>query len=195
MMMTKRQTKMETMMTNALSRPANSALWIALMTAASTVTTLIFACATPFPSLAAIAAVYLGRRDGVLLMLAAWGVSQAVGFGLMGYPHDAGTIMTALALGIAAVASFAGASMVARGPAPQGRLLMLPAAFIAGFIVFKATILLCSPVIGHTDVALSMPIMLRQFIRYAGILVVLVALYHALTAVGVPAPRRRAAAF
>lgn len=180
-------------MTNALSRPANSVLWIALMTAASTVTTMIFACATPFPSLAAIAALYLARRDGVVLMLAAWGVSQAIGFGLMGYPHDAGTIMTALALGIAAIASFFAADGVARGAAPQGRLLMLPAAFIAGFIMFKATILLCSPVIGHADVALSMPIMLRQFVRYAAILALLVALYHALTAIGVPAPRRRAA--
>ncbi len=178
-------------MTNALSRPANSALWILLMTAASTVTTLIFACATPFPSLAAIAAVYLGRREGVLLMLASWGVSQAIGFGVMGYPHDAGTIMTAIALGIAAVASFVAARMVAGAATAQGRLLMLPAAFIAGFIVFKATILLCSPVIGHADVALSMPIMLRQFVRYSAILVVLTALYLGLTAIGVPAPRRR----
>lgn len=182
------------MMDALLSRPGNSLLWIALMTVASTVTTLIFACATPFPSLAAIAAVYLGRRDGVLLMIAAWTVSQAIGFGFMGYPHDTGTYLTALAIGIAAVACAVAASMVAGGATPQGRLMMLPAAFIAAFVVFKATIFLCSPVIGHADVALSMPIMLRQLVRYAGILAILTALYHALTAIGVPAPRRRAAA-
>lgn len=181
-------------MTKALSRPANSALWIALLTAASTVTTLIFACATPFPSLAAIAAVYLSRRDGLLLMLAAWGVSQGIGFGLLGYPHDAGTILTALALGLAAIASLFAARMAIGGRAIGGAAAMaLPIAFIAGFIVFKATILFCSPVIGHADVALSMPIMLRQFVRYAAILAVLTALYHGLTAIGVPAPRRRAA--
>lgn len=185
---------------SAFARPdgsmsANSLLWIALLTAASTVTTIIFACATPFPSLAAIAAVYLGRRDGIALIVAAWAISQAIGFGLMGYPHDAGTYLTALALGMAAVASVLAARMVTGGKVARTPLLMLPAAFIAAFVVFKATIFLCSPVIGHADVALSMPIMIRQFVRYAGILAILTLLYHVLTAVGVPAPRRRRAAF
>ena len=186
---------METMMTSLFARPGTSMLWIVLMTVASTVTTLIFACATPFPSLAAIAAVYLGRRDGVVLMIAAWGVSQAIGFGVMGYPHDVGTYLTAVALGIAAIASALAASMVVGSGVPRARPMMLPAAFIAAFVVFKATIFLCSPVIGHADVALSMPIMIRQFVRYAGILVVLALVYHGLTAVGVPAPRRRRAVF
>lgn len=184
-------------MTSDLFRPdagmtTGSVLWIALLTAASTMTTLIFACATPFPSLAAIAAVYLSRRDGFLLIIASWIISQAIGFGVKGYPHDMPTYLTAGAIGIAAIASFVAARMTA-GSQPRSALLALPAAFIAAFVVFKATIFLCSPVIGHADVALSMSIMLRQLVRYAAILAILTALYHALTAVGLPAPRRRAA--
>ena len=44
-----------------------SALWVTLLTAASSVTTLALGCATPFPSLAALAAVHMRRRDGLAL--------------------------------------------------------------------------------------------------------------------------------
>ena len=64
----------------AISKRGASALWVALLTAASTATTLALACATPFPSLAALAAVHMRQRDGVALMLLAWLASQGVGF-------------------------------------------------------------------------------------------------------------------
>jgi len=40
----------------ALRTDGASALWVSLLTAASMSTTLVLACATPFPSLAALAA-------------------------------------------------------------------------------------------------------------------------------------------
>ena len=49
----------------ALSDRGASALWVSLLTAASTTATLALACATPFPALAALAAVHMRRRDGV----------------------------------------------------------------------------------------------------------------------------------
>ena len=89
----------------ALSQRGASALWVALLTAASTATTLALACATPFPSLAALAAVHMRRRDGIALMLLAWAASQFVGFFLLGYPRDGSTLAWGAGLGTAAVGS------------------------------------------------------------------------------------------
>lgn len=175
-------------MTNAIQTRQADLLWILLFTIASTITTLVFACATPFPALAALAAVHLDRRDGVLLMLAAWAVSQAIGFCAMGYPWDAATALTGVAIGTAAVAGTLVASMVDTLLPTRSTLARLAVAYVAAFATFKLGILLWSPVIGHADVALSLPILERQFVRYAAILVAFYALYRGLTAVGVPAP-------
>jgi succinate-acetate transporter protein len=69
------------MMTTTASKSTASTLWILLLTAASTVTTLVLACATPFPSLAA---VHVNGGDGIVLMLLAWVASQAKVFGECG---------------------------------------------------------------------------------------------------------------
>jgi hypothetical protein len=176
-----------TMTTTIQTRQADL-LWILLFTIASTLTTLIFACATPFPALAALAAVHLDRRDGVFLMLAAWAVSQAIGFCTMGYPWDAATALTGVAIGSAAVAGAIVASVADRLAGARAPIARLAIAYVAAFATFKLGILLWAPAIGHTDAALSLPILQRQFVRYAAILAGLYALYRVLTAVGVPAP-------
>lgn len=163
-----------------------STLWIVLLTVASTVTTLALACATPFPALAALAAVHLRRSDGVLLMIAAWVASQAVGFCVMGYPHDAATLAWGGAIGVAAIAAVFAAGAVAKGN-PAVRLML---AYGAAFVAFKVAILLASMMLGGVGTALSVDIMMRQFARNGAILIGLSALYHALTAVGIPAPRQ-----
>lgn len=176
------------MMTNATRTHQADLLWILLFTIASTLTTLIFACATPFPALAALAAVHLDRRDGVLLMLAAWAVSQAIGFCALGYPWDAATALTGVAIGTAAVAGTIIASVVDTYVPARSTLARLAISYVAAFATFKLGILLWAPVIGHADVALSLPILERQFVRYAVILAAFYALYRLLTAMGVPAP-------
>ncbi len=160
--------------------------WILLLTIASTATTLVFACATPFPALAALAAVHMRRSDGVALMIAAWVASQAVGFCALGYPHDASTIAWGVAIGVAAIASVLAADAAARG-SPAVRLVL---AYVAAFVAFKLVILVESLALGGIGTALSVEIMARQFVRNGAILIGLLALYHALTAAGVPEPRR-----
>ena len=163
-----------------------STTWILLLTIASTATTLALACATPFPALAALAAVHMRRSDGVLLMIAAWVASQAVGFCVLGYPHDAKTFEWGAAIGIGAIAGVLAAGAVRKG-SPAVRLVL---AYVAAFAAFKVAILLASLALGGVGTALSVDIMMRQFVRNGAILIGLLALYHALTAVGVPAPRR-----
>lgn len=165
-----------------------SLLWILLLTVASTLTTLVFACATPFPALAALAAIHMNRRDGVLLMVAAWIVGQTVGFCFMGYPWDGATALTGLAVGTAAVAGVVAARLADATLRDKGMLLRIAVAYVAAFAVFKVAIMLWAPIMGHADAALSVSVMARQFVRYAAILAGLYAFYRGLIAIGVPQP-------
>lgn len=169
-------------------------VWIVLLTVASMGCTLLFHCMMPFAALAALAAVHLRRGDGVALMLAAWGVNQATGFALLGYPHDATTILWGFGIGAAAVAGVvAGSAVAAR---VRGYPLQLASAFLSGFVAYKAVLALCSLGLGGTDIALSPAITATQLGREAVIAVLLLALYRALLLLGVPAaptPRRAAA--
>lgn len=165
-------------------------LWIGLLTVASLLTTLVFACATPFPSLAALAAVHMKRRDGAALVIAAWVVSQTVGFCFMGYPWDGATLLSGVAVGTAALAALFAAGFANGRSEVANRLVRLAAAFFFGFVAFKLTIALWSPLLAHPGPALSMPVIARQFVRYAAVLVGLEALFRLSLAAGVPAPMR-----
>lgn len=182
-------------MTDAISSrrlPEVSTLWIMLFTMASTATTLVFACATPFPALAALAAAYMRRRDGVLLALAAWVVSQSVGFCVLGYPMDASTLLWGAAIGAAAIAgAFAAHAAAERAQSLPARLI---AGYLAAFVSFKLVILAISIARGDIGSAFSLDVLLRQLVRNGAILIGLLALYHLLIATGVPSPRRRASA-
>lgn len=167
-----------------------SRMWVGLLTAASAATTLLLACATPFAALAAIAATRMSARAGAALMVLTWGVSQAVGFCLLDYPRDPTTLTWGLAILTAALAAIATARWGDRAVAANGAFVRLATAFGTGFIAYKATLLAWSFVLGGTHIAASPYWTARQFGREALILTGLVALYHALVAVGVPAARR-----
>lgn len=177
-----------------LSDRRTSALWVSLLTAASSVTTLALGCATPFPSLAALAAVHMRRRDGLALMVMAWTVSQFVGFFLLGYPRDGSTLAWGAGLGTAAVGS-ALASYAALGALRYRSVAaQLGLAYAAGFTAFKGIILGWALVLGGLHTAMAPDLLAEQFIRNAAILIGLYALYRALVAAGVPAPPRAATA-
>lgn len=177
----------------ALSQRGASALWVSLLTAASTVTTLALGCATPFPSLAALAAVHMRRRDGILLMLLAWAASQFVGFFLLGYPRDGSTLAWGVGLGTAAVGS-ALASYAALQALPYRSVAArLGLAYAAGSTAFKAIILVWALFLGGLHTAMAPELLAEQFVRNGAILIGLYALYRALVAIGVPAPPKAAA--
>jgi hypothetical protein len=187
-----------TPMTTDLSKPRfsprdASMLWIALLTAASTITTLALACATPFPALAALAAVHMKRRDGIMLMMISWGASQLVGFGVHHYPHDPKTIAWAIALATAAVVSIVAADALVRRIGTASTFVKLALAFVVASVTFKLTVLLWSFGLGGIETALSPTIFARQFVRNGEILIGLFALYYVLLALGVPAARRERA--
>jgi hypothetical protein len=117
-----------------LSRNDNGqrALWAAILGTATVAGSYVFACATPFAALAALAAIYLPRRDGLLLILAAFVANQAMGYCVLGYPATADSFAWG---GAIAVAAFAG---LFAGWAAQ-RVLVQPmlaagATFLAAFV-------------------------------------------------------------
>ena len=177
----------------AMTKRGASALWVALLTAASTATTLALACATPFPALAALAAVHMRRRDGVALMLLAWLASQGVGFFLLGYPRDGSTLAWGFALGTAAVGSaLAGyAAVQALDYRPVAARLSL--AYAAGFTAYKGIIVGWALVLGGLHTATAPDLLAEQFVRNGVILIGLYGLYRLLVAAGVPVPPQPAA--
>lgn len=178
----------------ALSDRGASALWVSLLTAASTATTLALACATPFPSLAALAAVHMRRRDGLALMLLAWAASQFVGFFLLGYPRDGSTLAWGVGLGTAAVGSALAGYAALRALDYRSVAAQLSLAYAAGFTAFKGIILLWALVLGGLHTAMAPDLLVEQFLRNGAILIGLYALYRLLVFVGVPAPPKPAAA-
>ena len=169
-----------------------STLWIVLLTAASTITTLALACATPFPALAALAATQMRRRDGVALMIVAWLASQSVGFCLLGYPRDAATLLWAVALATAAVTSVLVAGAVTARAGARNELARIGLAYVVAVVAFKLVILAWSFALGGVATALSPAINARQIVRNGTILIGLLLLYRGLVSVGLPAaPRDR----
>lgn len=174
----------------AISAHGASALWISLLTAASTATTLVLACATPFPSLAALAAVHMRPRDGVALMLLAWLASQVVGFGLHDYPRDLNTLGWAIGLATAAVASAGGAYAALRWIGPAAVPVRLVAAYGAAFVAFKVVVLGWALFLGGVGSVIDPDILAHQLLRNGAILLGLYAFYHLLVAAGLPDLRR-----
>lgn len=172
----------------ALSDRGASALWVALLTAASTLTTLALGCATPFPSLAALAAVHMRRRDGLALMLLAWAASQFAGFLLLGYPRDGSTLAWGAALCTAAIGSALASYAALRALPYRSVAARLSLAYAAGFTAFKAIILAWALVLGGLHSVMAPELLAEQFVRNGAILIGLYGLYRLLVAAGVPAP-------
>lgn len=173
---------------SAISERGASALWVALLTAASTATTLALACATPFPALAALAAVHLRRPGGVALMLLAWLASQCVGFFLLGYPRDGSTLAWGFALGTAAVGSALAGYAAVQALHYRSVAARLSLAYAAGFTAYKGIIVVWALVLGGLHTATAPGLLAEQFVRNGAILIGLYALYRILVAAGVPAP-------
>lgn len=178
-------------MTTTATQTGASALWILLLTAASTATTLVLSCATPFPALAALAAVHMRQRDGLILMALAWAASQLTGFFILHYEIKSTTYGWALGLFVAAIVSGLGAYAALRRMEGRPPALRMAAAYVAAFVAFKLVIIAFSAFwLGGLATALNAEIVGWQFVRNAAILIGLLAAYHALVAVGVPAARR-----
>lgn len=82
---------------------AQRALWAAILATATIGGSYVFACAMPFAALAALAAIYLPRRDGAILIVAAWAANQLIGYCVLDYPRNFDSFAWGGVMGIAAL--------------------------------------------------------------------------------------------
>ncbi len=87
-----------------------AAAWPLSLAASTVVGSLLLACVFPFASFAALAALTMTPRRGLVLVAGAWAANQATGFLLMSFPWDA----QAVGHGIAILAAMLAATAVAR---------------------------------------------------------------------------------
>ena len=76
---------------------------LVLLTVSCGLTSFAFACATPFAAFAAFAGATLPLSAALPVVVAAWIINQAIGFGLLGYPVELNTVLWGFAIGMAAL--------------------------------------------------------------------------------------------
>lgn len=84
-------------------------LWLAILATATIGGSIIFACAMPFAALAALAAIFLPKRDGLILILGTFAANQCIGYGVLDYPRTWDSFAWGAVIGVSALlALFAG---------------------------------------------------------------------------------------
>ena len=114
-----------------------SRVWLAIMVAAVTGFSLVFACAPPFAAFGAIAAMTLSRRDAVGVTIALWLANQLIGFGLLGYPWTANSVGWGVAMGVVAVVSTLVAQRIVARLGDASALVQGVLALIGSFAIYE----------------------------------------------------------
>jgi len=119
---------------------ARRTAWIAVLTAAAILFSFAFACATPFPALAALAALHLRKSDALALTGIAWVANQAIGYGLLGYPQTLDSFAWGGVIGVSAFAATAAAFGAESFTRRAGRLVAATVSFAAAFTVYESAL-------------------------------------------------------
>jgi hypothetical protein len=163
-------------------------IWLAILVAASAGFSYVFACATPFPALAALAALTLSRRDALALVGAVWLADQLVGYVVLDYPRT----LNSAAWGVALLGAAALACLAARATEDRvrgGRFAYALAALLVAFVVYEVAILAVAVLaLGGTE-AFAPSIVVRVLAINAGALVALYVVDRVGAALGVRGSR------
>ena len=132
--------------------------WIALLGGSSIGFSLLFACATPFVALVTLAALNMDRRDAFIVTGAVWLANQAVGYGILGYPHTFDSYAWGVAIGVAVGLALLAASSVGGQFERRGRFVATGASFVAAFAAYELTLYVSAFWLPSGDTAFSWPI-------------------------------------
>jgi hypothetical protein len=127
--------------------------WGGALTALTVASTLAVACGTPFAALAALAALYLPRRDAFVLITVNWLANQAIGFGLLHYPLNWDCYRGGIDLCIAALLSTMAALLAQSTLRNAAATVRAIGSFCAAFIAYEAVLFLVSPASSGADFA------------------------------------------
>jgi hypothetical protein len=119
-----------------------------LLTAACGLASFAFACATPFAAFAALAGAMLPLSSALLVVVAAWIVNQAIGFGVLGYQIELNTFLWGFAIGAAALIATAVSALVLRRLPTIGRPVELALTLLAAYVAYEVVLFALTPVLG-----------------------------------------------
>ena len=119
-----------------------------LLTAACALASFAFACATPFAAFAVMAAATLPLPAALVVVGGTWIVNQAIGFGALHYPLDAGTMLWGATIGAAAFAATFAAGTTLRGLRGSGLPIALGAALLAAYAAYELLLFAATPFLG-----------------------------------------------
>ena len=149
--------------------------WIALITATTVLGTFVFACATPFPALGALAALHLNRRDAFVLVGVNWLANQIIGYGFLHYPTGWDSFAWGAAIGASALVATSAAMGIDRLARSWPFAAKAVAAFAVSFVVYEIAIYAPIIVLPSETSAYSWPVVLYILevngIAFAGLLV------------------------
>lgn len=175
----------------ATSDTAGTGLWIALIAGLTVIGSYALACVAPLAAVAALAALTLRRTEGLILVVAAWVINQAVGFVLLSYPHTPDTYAWGAAIGIAAVLGYFAASAAA---GRTGSVLLTAAvAFAVAFTVYQLALFAYGLAIGYGGDSFSTAIVGEVLAINAAAYVGFLAIHRAAVALSLVKPARHAA--
>lgn len=136
-------------------------IWTGLIAGLSIIGSLVFACATPFAAIGALAATKMDREQGLLLVIAAWLSNQIVGYGILGYPQTAESFAWGAAIGIAAILALMGARTATAFAGT--RSLGLASAILAAFAAYELALYLTGTMLFASEDAFSFATVARIF--------------------------------
>lgn len=163
-------------------------LWIGLLTAVSVVLSGVYACATPFAALGALAAIDGNRRDGLLLIVIVWLANQIVGFGFLGYPQEPQAYAWGIAILAAAIVGFLAARTLVATLAPMNALATVGSAFLIAFIGYQLGLYAATFVLPSSPGAFSYAVVSYVATINAIAFVALLALHWLASVVGLVRP-------
>jgi hypothetical protein len=139
---------------------ARRAGWIALLTIAAIAGSFVFACATPFPALAVLAALHMNRREAFILTGVVWIANQVVGYGFLHYPQTWDSFAWGIAIGVAAMIATAIAAGTERGVRRHGRVAAMLASFAAAFVGYEFALYAATWALPADPSAFGLPVVL-----------------------------------
>ena len=121
---------------------------LVLLTIACALASFAFACATPFAAFAVVAAAILPLQAALVVMLAAWIVNQAIGFGALHYPFDTNTVFWGFAIGLAALIATAASKLILRSLPRSSSPVALTLALIGAYASYEVVLFAFTPALG-----------------------------------------------
>ncbi len=148
-------------------------IWTGLIAGMSIIGSLVFACATPFAAISALAASKMNYERGLILVIAAWLSNQIVGYGILGYPQTAESFAWGAAIGVAAILAFT-AAHAATALAGARLFFGLATAFLTAFAAYELALYLTGTVFFASEDAFSVAVVTRileiNLVSFVGLL-------------------------